>query len=114
LHFGAGSDRATLRLRRGEVEEEVALMPRLVTTEIDVLHAAALGGVGLALMPAYLCVEDLRAHRLERLLREWEAPPTPVHVVYPSTRHVSPAVKSFVEYLQAEMTPPPWELGPMA
>jgi DNA-binding transcriptional LysR family regulator len=113
LHFGSGSDRVMLHLRRGEEHADVELTPRLVTTENDLLHSAAIGGVGLALMPAYQCIEDLRTHRLERVLREWEAPATPVHVVYPSTRHVSPAVKSFVDHLQAQMMPPPWELGPM-
>jgi DNA-binding transcriptional LysR family regulator len=113
LHFGSGSDRVTLHLRRGEEHAGVELMPRLVTTELDLLHTAVLGGIGLALMPAYACIEDLRAHRLERALRDWEAPPTPVHVVYPSTRHVSPAVKSFVDHLQAKLTPPPWALGPI-
>lgn len=113
LHFGSGSDRVTLQLQRGEEHAEVELLPRLLTTEIDVLHTAAVGGIGLALMPAFQCIEDLRARRLERVLREWEAPRTPVHVVYPSTRHVSPAVKSFIDHLHAKMTPPPWELGPM-
>ena len=113
LHFGSGSDRVTVRLQRGEEHAEVELLPRLVTTEIDLLHTAVVGGIGLALLPAFQCAEDLRARRLERVLREWEAPRTPVHVVYPSTRHVSPAVKSFVDHLQAKMTPPPWELGPM-
>jgi DNA-binding transcriptional LysR family regulator len=37
----------------------------------------------------------------------------PVHAVYPSTRHLSPKVKTFVEHLQARMTPPPWELDPV-
>jgi DNA-binding transcriptional LysR family regulator len=58
-------------------------------------------------------LDDLRAKRLERVLRDWDAPSTPVHVVYPSTRHVSPKVKSFVDHLHERMTPPPWELGPM-
>ncbi len=77
------------------------------------VHAAAVAGLGLALLPAYQCVDDLRGKRPERVLRDWEAPVTPVHVVYPSTRHVSPKVKSFVDHLQERMTPPPWELGPM-
>ena len=114
LHFGSGSDRVTLHLRSGDEHADVVLMPRLVTTEMDLLYTAAVGGIGIALVPAYQCIDDLRAHRLERVLREWEAPRTPVHVVYPSTRHVSPAVKSFIEHLQAKMTPPPWELGPKA
>ena len=52
------------------------------------------------------------ADAIERVLRDWTSPPTPVHVVYPSTRHLSPKVKSFVDHLQERMTPPPWELGP--
>jgi DNA-binding transcriptional LysR family regulator len=78
-----------------------------------VVHAAAVAGLGLALLPAYQCVDDLRGKRLERVLRDWEAPVTPVHVVYPSTRHVSPKLKSFIDHLQGRMAPPPWELGPM-
>jgi DNA-binding transcriptional LysR family regulator len=58
-------------------------------------------------------VDDLRTRKLERVLREWDAPATPIHAVYPSTRHLSPKVKSFVDHLQERMTPPPWELGPM-
>ena len=41
---------------------------------------------------------------------DWSAPPTRVQVMYPSSRHLSPKVKTFVEHLQERMTPPPWEL----
>src|SRR5207249_8625653 len=58
-------------------------------------------------------LEELRTRRLECVLRDWNAPSVPVHAVYPSTRHLSPKVKTFVEHLQARMTPPPWELGPV-
>jgi hypothetical protein len=47
------------------------------------------------------------------VLRDWAAPAIPVQVVYPTARHLSATVKSFVEHLQRRMTPPPWELGPM-
>ena len=80
---------------------------------MDVVHDAAIAGVGIALLPAFHCIEELRARRFERVLRQWSAPPTPVHVVYPSTRHLSPKVKSFADHLQRRMTPPPWELGPV-
>ena len=89
------------------------MSPRLTVGDQDVLQAVATAGLGIALMPAFRCVEDLRAGRLERVLREWNAPPTQIHAVYPSTRHLSPKVKSFIEHLQERMTPPPWELGPV-
>ena len=111
LLFGTAS--GTLRLERGDEHAQVNLAPRLLANDSDALHAAATGGVGIALLPAFRCVEELRARRLERVLPGWTAPATPVHIVYPSGRHISPKVKSFADFVQQRMTPPPWELGPM-
>ena len=111
--FGGGSSGPGLRLHSGDKSAQVVPSARMVVGDMDVLSAAATAGVGIAHLPAFRCLEDLRARRLERVLRAWNAPTTPVHVVYPSTRHVSPKVKSFVDHLTERMTPPPWELGPM-
>ena len=67
-----------LRLERGDASVQVAVSARLLVSDMDVLHAAATAGLGIALLPAFRCVEDLRARRLERVLRDWNAPPTPV------------------------------------
>ena len=69
--------------------------------------AALVAGLGIAVRPAFRCMNELREHRLERVLRDWAPPAIPVHIVYPSARHVSAKVKSFVEYVQLRMTPPP-------
>ena len=112
LLFGGGAGAAGVRLESADRSAHVALSPRLWVSDMDILHAATMAGLGIALLPAFYCVEDLRARRLERVLTDWNAPATPVHAVYPSTRHVSPKVKSFLDHLQQGMTPPPWELGP--
>jgi DNA-binding transcriptional LysR family regulator len=109
LLFGAGIDNASVRLEKDDASVQVALSARLMVTDMDVLHAVAAAGRGIALLPASRCAEDLRARRLERVLADWNAPSTPVHVVYPSTRHMSPKVKTFVEHLHERMTPPPWD-----
>jgi DNA-binding transcriptional LysR family regulator len=111
--FGVGAGGAGLRLDSGDKSAQLTLSPRLLVGDMDVLHATTTAGLGIALLPAFLCLEDLRARRLERVLRDWDAPSTPVHVVYPSTRHLSPKVKTFADHLHERMTPPPWELGPM-
>src|SRR5882672_6135513 len=113
MFFGSRLDSAGLRLESGDRSVRVPLNPRLMVSDNDILHAVANAGLGIALLPVFRCLEDLRAHRLERVLRERNAPSTPVHVVYPSTRHISPKVKSFVNHLHDRMTPPPWELGPV-
>jgi DNA-binding transcriptional LysR family regulator len=111
LLFGTGS--AGLRLDSGDRSTQVALSPRMLVNDMDVLRACATAGLGITLLPAFQCVEDLRARTLELVLRDWHVPPTPIHVVYPTARHVSPKVKAFVDHLQQRMTPPPWELGPV-
>ncbi len=113
LLFGPGIDNAGVRLENADTSVQVAVSARLMVTDMDVLHAVAAAGLGIALLPASVCAEDLRARRLERVLPDWNAPSTPVHVVYPSTRHLSPKVKTFVEHLHERMTPPPWEVGPL-
>jgi DNA-binding transcriptional LysR family regulator len=113
LFFGAGPESVNLRLEDGDRSAQVTLSARLVVSDMDILHAVVIAGLGIGLLAAFHCAEELRARRLERVLRDWNAPATPVHVVYPSTRHLSPKVKSFVDHLQERMTPPPWELGPM-
>jgi DNA-binding transcriptional LysR family regulator len=113
LLFGAAGMAAGLQLERADRSEQVALSPRLVATEVEILHDAVTASVGITVLPAYLCVDDLRAKRLERVLRDWTLPPTPMQFVYPSTRHVSPKVKFFVDHVHARLTPPPWELGPI-
>ena len=112
LLFGVGIENAGLRLENAVQAAQIALSARLMVSDMDVLHAVATAGQGIALLPSFRCLDELRAHRLERVLPDWNAPSTPMHVVYPSTRHVSPKVKTFVDYLHERMTPPPWELGP--
>jgi hypothetical protein len=60
-----------------------------------------------------MSVDDLRERKVERVLRDWNMPQVPVHVVYPTARHVSAGAKTLIEHLQQSMTPPPWELGPV-
>src|SRR5580704_745939 len=111
--FGTTPAGAALRLQSGDRTAQVAPSARLMVNDFDLVHAAALAGLGLALLPAYLCLDDIRGKRLERVLRDWEAPSVPVHVVYPSARYISPKVKTFVDHLQERTTPPPLEVGPM-
>lgn len=93
----------TLTLMRDTRSEEISLHPRLLVTDMDVLESALKDHLGIAVMPAFICDKAIRAGRLERVLSSWSPPPTEVHIVYPSTRHLSPTVRSFIEYVQERM-----------
>jgi DNA-binding transcriptional LysR family regulator len=107
--FGTGLESAGLSLENGDRSVQVALSVRLMVSDMDILYAVATAGMGIALLPVFRCVEHLRARRLERVLGDWNAPSTPLHVVYPSARHLSPKVKTFIDHLHERMTPPPWD-----
>ncbi|MEZ5704564.1 MAG: LysR family transcriptional regulator [Burkholderiaceae bacterium] len=80
------------------------LRPRFVADDLLTLRQAVLGGSGMTWLPEYMCEEALRDGRLVRLLPDWKRPAGVVHAVFPSRRGLSPAVRSFLDFL-AEFVP---------
>ena len=113
LLFGGGRNPVELRLENGDVSVQLTLFARMIVSDMAILQAVAAAGLGIAILPAMRSVQELRTGRLKRVLPEWNPPSTPVHVVYPSNRHLSPIVKTFVDHVQERMSPPPWEPGPL-
>lgn len=102
----------TWRLRSGTRGVDAPVRVRICANDFDMLLTAALGDLGVALVPAFRCVEALAAGRLERVLPDWSSPDMPLSALYSSTRHLSPAVRAFVDHLAERLTPPPWEAPP--
>jgi len=96
--FSGGDDGGTWPLRAGRKRAEVELEPRLRVNDYDVLLEAVYAGVGLALMPDYLCEPELGG-RLRRVLPEWKAPDIAVHAVYYGG-HTSKKVTAFLDLLK--------------
>ncbi len=103
LGFGSpdGKVRWTLASDSGPARE-VALVPRLTTGDFNVMRAAALAGIGVTLLPTEFCSEDIRAGRLALLLPQWSIPAT-LQAVYVSRRGMVPAVRAFLDFLDAEL-----------
>jgi len=62
---------------------------------------AAEAGLGIAQMPAFVVKEAMERGALDLVLTEWFAEPSPLHVVYPQSRHLSRRVRVFVDWLAA-------------
>lgn len=92
-------------------EQQVRVRGRLRVNNGDALLTAALGGLGVALLPSFICGDDLRAGRLVHLLAEWGGPAeTAVYAVYPASRNLSPKVRVLVDFLAARFGPmPSWD-----
>jgi DNA-binding transcriptional LysR family regulator len=82
-----------------ESEKVVRVTPRLTCGELFVLRAAAVAGLGVALIPDHFCQKELHDGRLVRLLPEWYKQPGLVHVVFTTKRGLTPAVRALIDHL---------------
>jgi len=99
VFVGGGAKKAQWTLERDGDVVHVPLEPRLRVNDIDMVKDATLAGLGIAMLPHSRCHAEIRRKRLRPVLPEWHAPAAPIHAVYPSTRHLSPKVRAFLDHL---------------
>src|SRR6185295_1467591 len=69
IAFGGVAERSSWELLSATGRTaSVRITPRFIVNDFDVLGSAALAGLGIALLPAQRCAEDVRAGRLRRVL----------------------------------------------
>ena len=88
-----------LEFTRGEEVIEVMLPTQLLVSGAETSAAAARQGFGLVQAPRYRFIDDLANGRLIEVLPDFPPTPTPLSVLYPSSRQLSPRVRVFVDWL---------------
>ncbi len=94
---------AEWRFRQGKREHVVRYSPRLRVNDVEAMLAAAIDGFGIARALSYQVEPLLRAGLLVRLLPAYEPEPLPVHLVLPSSRHMPPRLRAFVDVAVAQL-----------
>ncbi len=85
---------------------------RLGANNGDILMDMAAAGLGVAVLPSFLCGDAVRDGRLEPVLAAAAPPPLDLHVVYPPTRHLSGRVRAFIDFAARRFGDPPyWDQG---
>lgn len=89
----------------------VEVKGRLSANNGDVLRVAALKSLGLVNIPTFIVGGDLKAGTLVSVLHEFITQDVAMHAVYPHSRHLSPKVRAFVDFLADRFGPRPyWDL----
>jgi len=70
----------------------------LSVTGTESFRAGVLLGLGLAQMPVFHIRRDLAEGRLEQVLADYPVPSTPVSLLYPRNRQLSPRVRLFIDW----------------
>jgi DNA-binding transcriptional LysR family regulator len=88
-------------------DSPVAMMPirvRLSSTTPDSAVDAARAGLGLVQATSYQVAEAVREGTLVPVLRGFEAPPTPVSLVYPSKRLTPLKLRAFLDFVAPRLS----------
>jgi hypothetical protein len=75
----------------------------LSTNNHEAVRAAALGGLGIGLLPEYQAIDDIEAGRLRRVLPDYTSEALPAYLVYPSRRHLPPRTRVVIDFLIEEV-----------
>jgi DNA-binding transcriptional LysR family regulator len=76
----------------------------------DSILSTVLSGGGLAMFNAFMTGEYVLDGRLLPVLEDYVREDVPIFVVYPSSRHLSPKVRAFVDFLVEIYGPRPYWL----
>ncbi len=75
--------------------------PRMGCADFTAVRAAALAGLGVALLPDHSCRQALEEGKLVRVLPAWHGMSGLVHLVFTTRRGLPPAVRRFIDCLAA-------------
>ncbi len=98
LHFSAPSENNIWSLKgEGKREEKVRITPVCRASNPHILVQLAVSGMGVSLLPEFLCIEDIEAGRLKRVLPGHSQYSVPVSFVWPYQKETSPKVRAFID-----------------
>ncbi len=100
LLFGLDTIDANWSLRRGRNLVKTPITARLATNNWVAIKQAVLANVGIALMPEMICASELAAGTMRAVLPRACPSAGSIWIVYPSRRHLSPAVRAFVLFIR--------------
>lgn len=88
----------------------VPIASRITTNNGEAIRDFVLAGLGLGTMPGFICLPDIRAGRLVRVLPELDHRPLPIAVVWPPVNPMPMKLRALIDCLLAELGgTPPWE-----
>ena len=100
LHYSNLSSGNVWKLRGAHGEEkQLRATGRLTFNNGDALLRAAEDGLGVALSPAFISAEALRAGQVVEILQDARPEPVGVWAVYPSGRFLQPKLRVFIDFL---------------
>jgi DNA-binding transcriptional LysR family regulator len=102
---GEGSE-YKFQMTKASARAEVRVRPKLAVDDPAVLHSATVAGLGIGLLPEFLCRQGVATGKMRKVLADWQAPTAaPLYAVFPAGLEDDPRVRNFVEFAAANIVP---------
>ena len=88
-----------LRFTRDGLTSTITVKGLLDANDGQILRVAALDGLGILVQPTYIVYDDIVAGRLVPVLDDWDLPRLTVNLAYPSRKHLSAKVRTFIDFV---------------
>jgi DNA-binding transcriptional LysR family regulator len=82
-----------------ETQRRIRIAGRLWVNSLEALASAAKDGAGIVRVPSWQVKADIAAASLQRILLDYEPPPTPLQLLFQPSRSGSPKARIFADYL---------------
>jgi len=73
--------------------------PRLMVDDFSILKQSLIDGLGIAVLPDYMCKGEVSAGKLVNILPNWGMSNVDVYALYPRNRAKIPKVKAFLNFV---------------
>ncbi len=74
--------------------------PRLLVDDFAILKQSIIDGLGIAVLPDYMCKSDVQSGKLVNILPNWGMDNIEVYALYPRNRAKIPKVKAFLNFVE--------------
>ncbi|MBQ4861586.1 LysR family transcriptional regulator [Pseudoalteromonas sp. MMG013] len=78
----------------------LANKPRLLVDDFALLKQSIIDGLGVAVLPEYMCAKEVKAGSLIQILPKWGMPKVDVYALYPRNRAKLPKVSAFLAFIE--------------
>ncbi len=99
LHMNANEELLRWQLSSAEQEELITTQASFSTNDFSTLRQLAVDELGIALLPDYLCQQQLKENSLVRVLDGWVGRVVSVNAVYPNRKSMTPKLRAMLDYL---------------
>ena len=90
-------------LHCADSHQSISHNPRCIINDPTISHSLVLSGLGIGLLPTFICAGAVDSGELLPVLPAWQAKPILLSAIYPSVKQHALKVKVFLAYLKEHL-----------